>query len=206
MRRILMMTASVALIGLAACDKAPATGEPSPESSAAAPAAAPAVAAASSVDAELEQLKAVTPLDACATLTPEKLKVVYPDLTFEVHQNVAPQMSGYTWDSRCSYRAGVGSIEFAKDVPTHTVDIAIATVVSEAKAQANLGSRHEQAKTTTGYQAQPSVGTDAYAVTGTGMARLHFVKGQSEIQINVSDLKSPNEEKIKNAAALAQSL
>jgi hypothetical protein len=200
---MMILATGIAALALVACNReAPATSDaatPSP-ASAAAPAATP------SPDDEIAQLKAVTPLDACATLTQDKLKTVYPDLTFAVHQTLAPRMSGYTWDSRCSYRAGVGTIEFAKDASTHSVDIMIATVVSEAKAQANLASRAETAKTTNGYQPQPDLGANAYAVTDTAMARLYFVKGQSEIEIDVSDLQSPNAEKIAKAVALAKTL
>ena len=203
MRRMMILATGIAALALVACNReTPAGGDAAapPAASAAAPVAAP------SPDDEIAQLKAVTPLDACATLTQDKLKAVYPDLTFTVHQAVAPQMSGYMWDSRCSYRAGVGTIEFAKDAPTHSVDIMIGTVVSEAKAQANLASRVDTAKITNGYQPQPDLGTNAYAVTDTGMARLYFVKGQSEIQINVSDLETPSAEKIAKAVALAKSL
>lgn len=203
MRRMMILATGIAALGLMACNReTPAGGDAAvpPPASAAVPAAAP------SPDDEIAQLKAVTPLDACATLGQDKLKAVYPDLAFTVHQTLAPQMSGYMWDSRCSYRAGVGTIEFAKDAPTHSVDIMIATVVSEAKAQANLASRVDTVRTTNGYQPQPDLGANAYAVTDTGMARLYFVKGQSEIQINVSDLETPNAEKIAKAVALAKSL
>lgn len=198
MRRSLMMSAGVALLGLAGC------GDRTPP--AAGGTAAPAATPATSTDAELEQLKTVTPVNACATLTPEKLKAVFPDLSFEVHQALDPQMSGYVWDSRCSYRAGVGTMEYAKDTPTHTVEIFVATSATEDKARANLASRHETAVDATGYQAQPTLGANAYATANTGVAMLYFVKGQSEVQINVSDLKTPNDEKVRKVVALAQSL
>lgn len=203
MRRMMKVMAGVAMLGLAACDRAPPA---TPEAASPAPANASAMVPAASTDAELEQLKTVIPVDACATLTPEKLKAVYPDLNFDVHQKVDPQMSGYVWDSRCVYWAGVGSIEFAKDAPTHTVEIFVNTAANEDKAKANLASRYELATTTSGYQAQAALGPNAYTTTDTGMARLFFVKGQSEIQINVSDLKTPNAEKVSKAIALAQSL
>lgn len=207
MRRSMMVMAGVVILGLAACDRSPpAANEAATEAATLEQSAAPAAAPAASTDAELEQLKTVTPVDACATLTPEKLKTVYPDLTFDVHQKVDPQMSGYVWDSRCVYWAGVGTIDFAKDAPTHTVEIFVATAATEAKAKSNLASRHETATTTTGYQSQAALGENAYAVTNTGMASLFFVKGQSEVQINVSDLNTPNDEKIRKAVALAQSL
>jgi hypothetical protein len=207
MRRLMMVMAGVTVLGLAACDRSqPATGDTAAQAASPGTANAPAVAAAVSTDAEFEQLKTVTPVDACAWLTPEKLRAVYPDLTFEVNQKLEPRMSGYVWDSRCVYWAGVGTIDYAKDTPTHTVEIFVATSVSDAKAQANLASRHETAVSATGYQAQPSLGVNAYTTANTGVAMLYFTKGQSEVQINVSDLKTPNEEKIKNAIALAQSL
>ncbi|TXI49250.1 MAG: hypothetical protein E6Q50_08665 [Lysobacter sp.] len=196
MKRSIVAMASIAMLSLSACG-----GSQPPAAS-----ATPAAATAASPDAELEQLKTTTPVDACATLTPEKLKTVYPDLTFDVHQKIDPQMSGYVWDSRCVYWAGVGTIDFAKDAPTHTVEIFIATSATPEKAKANLASRHELATTTSGYQAQPTLGENAYSATDTGMGRLFFVKGQSEIQINVSDLKTTNDAKVKNAIALAQSL
>ncbi|TXH72720.1 MAG: hypothetical protein E6Q88_05985 [Lysobacteraceae bacterium] len=200
MRRMLMVTASVTLLGLTACDRSPPTSPDVPAAKAAAATTTP------SADAELDQLKTVTPVDACALLTPEKLAAVFQNLKFEVHQKLDPQMSGYVWDSRCVYWAGVGTYDFAKDAPTHTVDIFIATSVSEAKAKANLASRHEMATTTSGYQAQAALGEHAYTTTNTGMASLFFVKGQSEVQINVSNLKSPNDEKVKQVLAIAQSL
>lgn len=206
MRRLMMVAAGVALLGLSACDRTPPAGgeAAAPEKAAATAASAPAPVPAA--DPELEQLKTVTPVDACVLLTPDKLKTVYPDQTFEVHQKVDPQMSGYVWDSRCTYWAGVGTIDFAKDAPTHTVEIFVATAANEAKARSNLASRAETATTTSGYQPQAVLGANAYNVTDTGMARLFFVKGQSEVQINVSDLDSPNAEKVKKALALAQTL
>lgn len=204
MKRLMMM-ACIATLGSAACDRSkPANDDVA--SAEKATASTSAVAAAISTDAELDQLKTIKPVDACSWLTPEKLKAVYPDLTFEVHQKLEPRMSGYVWDSRCIYWAGMGTHEFAKDVPTHTLDIFVGTSVSEDKANANLASRHETAKAATGYQAQPAMGANAYTTTNTGISMLFFVKGQSEVQINVSDLKTPNDLKIKNAIAVAQSL
>jgi hypothetical protein len=190
-----------------ACDRSPpASGEAGTPAGSATPAPAPTAAAAPSVDAELEQLKTVTPADACAWLTPAKLKAVYPDLTFEVHQKLEPRMSGYVWDSRCIYWAGVGTIEFAKDTPTHTLEIFVATSASDAKAQARLASRQETATSTTGYQPQPSLGASAYSTNNTGVAMLFFVKGQSEVQLNASDLETPVNEKIEKLLAVARSL
>jgi hypothetical protein len=201
MTRSMYLVPSAMLLVLSACGS-----PPPPEAPADATPTAPPVAAAPSPDAELAQLEAVTPVDACAWLTPEKLKLVYPDLTFEVRQKLAPRTSGYVWDSRCTYWAGVGTFEFAKDVPTHTVEIFVATPVSEAKALANLAGRRELATATRGYQPQPSLGADAYATTNTGMASLFLVKAASEVQINVSDLDTPNDEKLRRAVALAQAL
>lgn len=194
---------SFTLLGLVACNKSPADA---PKAAAPVAAAKPAAAPATSTDPEFEQLKTMTAVDACATLTPEKLKTVFPELVFTVHQALAPRMSGYMWDSRCSYRAGVGTIEFAKDAPTHTVDIYIGTVVSEAKAKSNLASRAETAKSAPNYIAQPDLGPEAYSVTDTGMARVFFAMGKSEYQINFSDLKTPNAEKVKKVVALAKAL
>lgn len=203
MNRTMLLIPTVAVLMLCACDRAPPAGE---GQSSSAGVAAPVVVATPSPDAELEQLKTVTTVDACAWLTPEKLKLVYPDLAFEVQQKLEPRMSGYVWDSRCVYWAGVGSVAYAKDVPTHTVEIFVATSVSEAKALANLASRRETATSSTGYQPQTALGADAYATTNTGVAMLYFVKGQSEVQFNVSDLDTPNDEKVRKAVALAQSL
>lgn len=204
MRYVTAITIGLAGLGVVACDKAPADA---PKASAAsAPAVAAKPAAAPSTDLELEQLKTVTPVDACATLTPDKLKAVFPDLTFTQHQALAPRMSGYLWDSRCSYRAGVGTIDFAKDAPTHTVDIYIGTVANEAKAKANLASRGELAKAAPNYLAQPELGPEAYTVTDTGVARVFYLKGKSEYQLNFSDLKTPNAEKVKKVVALAKAL
>lgn len=203
MRRTMMVAAGVALLGLSACERTPSAGGEAvapPHAIAAAPAATPAPAA----DPELEQLKAVTPLDACALLTPDALKAVFPDQTFEVHQQVAPQLSGYVWDSRCVYWAGVGSIDVAKDAPTHAVEVFVATAANADKAQANLASRRSMASTTSGFQPQAALGANAYTVTDTAMARLFFVKDRSEVQISVSDLASPNAEKVGKALALAQ--
>ncbi len=191
------------LLGLVACNKTPADA---PKANAPIAVAKPAAAPAPSADAEFEQLKTMTGVDACATLTTEKLKTVFPELTFTLHQALAPRMSGYMWDSRCSYRAGVGSIDFAKDAPTHTVDIYIGTVVSDAKAKSNLASRAETAKSASNYITQPELGPDAYTITDTGMARAFFVKGKSEYQINFSDLKTPNAEKVKKVIALAKAI
>jgi hypothetical protein len=201
MNKVVLMISTSLALSLAACSKQPAN-----ESSVTPSASEPVAATTTSTDPEFEKLKTITPVNACATLTPEKLSAVFPDLKFEVHQKLDPQMSGYTWDSRCTYWAGVGTIEFAKDVPTHTVDIFINTVVSDEKAQSNLASRVDTAKSATGYQAQTTVGTNAYTITQTGVVSLYFVKGQTEIQLNFSDLKTPNDEKIKKLIAIAQSL
>lgn len=205
MRYVTAFMIAFAGLGLMACNKAPADAPKASTVSAPAAAAKPA-AAAPSTDPEFEQLKTVTAVDACATLTPDKLKAAFPDLTFTQHQALAPRMSGYMWDSRCSYRAGVGSIDFAKDAPTHTVDIAIGTVANEAKAKANLARRAELAKAAPNYIAQPELGPDAYSVTDTGVARVFYVKGQSEYQLNYSDLKTSNVDKVKKVVALAKTL
>lgn len=202
MRHSKPLIIAAALLALSGCSR-DAQSPAADQAAANAPAAAQ---ASTSTDAEYEQLKTVTPLDACATLTPEKLKAVFPALEFSVHQELKPQLSGYLWDSRCTYWAGVGTQEFAKDVPTHTVEIFIGTSANVEKAKRNLASRHETAVNATGYQAQAALGENAYSTTNTGFVSLFFVKGQSEIQINLSDLSTPNEQKIQNAIALAQSL
>ncbi len=208
MRRVRGFQLAFLMVFAVGCDREPAsTGDRAAATSAPAAAAAPSVTAASrALDPDLEALKSVVPMNACAALTPEKLKRVFPELSFEVHQKLEPRMSGYVWDSRCTYYAGVGTHEFAKDVPTHTVEIFAATSATEAKARANLASRRENATTSTGFRLEPSLGEDAYVVTSTGVAMLFFAKGASEIQINVSELKTTNDEKIKKAVALAGTL
>lgn len=159
-----------------------------------------------STDAEFEMLKTIKPVNACNALTPDKLDSVFPGLKFDLQQKIEPQISGYVWDSRCTYWAGLGTIEFAKNAPTHTVELFVTTPVTEAKALAHLASRHDSAKSQSSFRAQPEVGPNAYSVTNTGVATLHFVKGPSEMQINVSDLKTPNDEKVRRAVALAKAL
>ena len=188
---------------LVACSSEPAKDAAAPAASSA-PAAAPATAA--STDPELEQVKAATPLVACDLVTLDEVSAVYPGLKFSVKQNMAPQMSGYAWDSRCEYEAGKGTIEFAKEQPTHSVQVFATTVASEAKAQDHLKSRAEMAKGESTYAAQPALGPSAYTVRGTGMVSLFTVKGQTEIQLIVSELKSSNDEKIAKALALAKGL
>jgi hypothetical protein len=190
----------IALLALAGCSP----GSPPGAGSAQPPAvAAPPPAALPGPDAELAQLQAVAAVDACQWLTAEDLRTVWPDLAYEVHQALPPRLSGYAWDSRCTWWAGVGSIDFAKDTPTHTVEIFVATPVSEAKARQNLASRRETASAATGFQPQSALGADAYAITRTGAVSLYFVRGASEVQLNVSDLDSPNDEKLRKALALA---
>lgn len=203
MDRRMLMTAS-ALLGLAACNRSPTAS--ANDAGGPVNGAAVAAAPATTTDTELEQLKAVKPDDACAWLTPEKLSTSYSGLKFDVHQKVEPRMSGYVWDSRCVFWAGVGTRSFAKDVPTNTVEIFVGTAVSAAKARANLTSRQETATSATGYTAQPALGANAYSIVNTGVATVFFVKGQSEVQINVSDLDSTSDAKVKKAIALAQSL
>lgn len=199
MKRLMMLVASIALSGLSGCD----SSAPAADTAGANDQTSALVAGAPMVDAELEQLKNTIPVDACSWLPPEKLESVFPGLKFEVKQKLEPRMSGYVWDSRCSYQAGVGTIEYAKDTPTHTVDFFVNTAVSEAKAQSNLASRRESAVGTTGFQEQPDVGVNAYSSITTGMGRLHFVKGQTELQIQVSDLETSNEQKIANCMSIA---
>lgn len=192
------MPAAIALL-LSACDPAapPHTG---------AAAVAASAASAAPADPELEQVKAQSPIDACTLLTPEKLALVHPGLRFELRQKLEPRLSGYAWDSRCTWWAGVGTIEFAKDTPTHTVEIFVSTPASPDKARARLAQRREGASTGSGFQLQSALGPDAFASTQTGMASLYFVRGGSEVQINVSDLDTPNAEKVRKAVALAQGL
>jgi hypothetical protein len=199
MRLIIAMCISLA--SLSACQKdAPDTTNAAPSNS------ATSKADAQSLDPELEQLKAVKPVDACTLLSPEKLLAIYPKLKFEVHQKLEPRMSGYTWDSRCTYYAGVGSIEFAKDVPTHMVELFVNTVVSETKAQANLASRYDMAKSANGFAAQAELGPHVYAASQTGVVSLFAVKAQSELQINVSDLQSSSAEKTKKLIEVFKAL
>lgn len=206
--RVARLTGVIVSIS-AACDRAPtpAADKAAVTDKAPASGAAPAAATAPpSVDPELAQLQATTPVDACALVSPETLAKVFDGLKFEVHETLAPRMSGYVWDSRCVFWAGVGTLDFAKDVPTHTVDVFVATTVSPAKAQANHSARQQSAATTPGYQAKPELGEAAYATTATGLASLFFVKGASQVQINVSNLDTPNEQKIARAVALAKLL
>jgi hypothetical protein len=60
----------------------------------------------------------------------------------------------------------------------------------------------------TGYQAQAALGGNAYSITGTGtgFVNLFFVRGQSEMQINVSALQETSEEQIQQTIALAHAL
>lgn len=188
----------VALL-LAACgDAVP----PATDGTAVASAPAPAAGA----DAELEQVKALVPIDACALLAPEKLLRGWPDLRFELRQRLEPRLSGYAWDSRCTWWAGVGTIGFAKDTPTHTVEIFVATPATAAKARERLASRRETAAASSGFQTVPELGQDAYAIARTGVASVFFVRGGSEVQLNVSDLDTPDAEKVRKAVALVQSL
>lgn len=188
---------------LAACSSEPAKEAAAPAASTAAPAAP---ASAPSTDPELEPVKAATPVVACDLVTLEEVSALYPGLKFSVKQNVAPRMSGYAWDSRCEYEAGVGTVEIAKTQPTHSVQVFVNTVASEAKAQDHLKSRAEMAKGESTYKAQPDFGASAYTTRETGSVSLFLTKGQAEIQLVVSELNSPNDEKIKKALALAKSL
>lgn len=203
MRRLIGLLTGIAVLGLAACGQStPNSANATDPAIDSAPVASPTVAA----DPELEMLKTTTPVDACALLTQEELALVYPELKFELQQELKPRMSGYVWDSRCTYWAGLGAQEFAKDVPTHTVEIFVATYISDVRAQENLATRHESAMAATDFQEQLTLGTNAHATSSTGVAWLFFVKGQSQMQISVSDLDTPNEAKVAKAIALAQSL
>ena len=151
-------------------------------------------------------MKAATPVVACDLITLEEVSALYPGLKLTVKQNTAPQMSGYAWDSRCEYEAGVGTIEFAKTQPTHSVQVFATTVASEAKAQEHLKSRAESMAGESTYKAQPDLGPSAHTVRGTGSVSLFMMQGQTEIQLIVSELKSSNDEKIQKLLALAKGL
>lgn len=196
-----IVLALVLPLTLTACSSAPAT---EPAASTAAPAAAP--ASAPSTDPEFEAVKAATPVVACELITLEEVSALYPGITFTLKQKLDPRMSGYAWDSRCEYEAGVGTIEFAKTQPTHSVQVFVNTVASEAKAQERLKSRAESAVSASGYKAQPALGDSAYTVSATGTVSAFLVKGQAEIQLLVSELKSSNDEKIAKLLALAKRL
>lgn len=198
MRRSHLLVPLGALWALAACDRAtPADG-----AAQAGTAAVPVATAA--VDPDLEALMALVPVDACDWLGPSQFASIFLDLVFELRQKVEPRLSGYAWDSRCTWWAGVGTLAFAKDAPTHTVEIFLATPVSESKARANLASRRESAQAGSSFQPLPELGADAYVTTQTGAASLYFVRGGSEVQINVSGLDTPNAEMIRRAVALAR--
>lgn len=190
---------------LTACSgsSTPGSGQSAPAASTAAPAAP---ASAPSSDPEFEAVKAATPVVACDLITLEEVSALYPGLKFTVKQNTAPQMSGYAWDSRCEYEAGVGTIEFAKTQPTHSVQVFATTVASEAKAQEHLKSRAESMAGESTYKAQPDLGPSAHTVRGTGSVSLFMMQGQTEIQLIVSELKSSNDEKIQKLLALAKGL
>lgn len=204
------MTASLRLtviavalpLTLTACSGAPATEQAAPAASSSAPAAA----SAPSTDPEFEAVKAATPVVACDLVTLEEVSALYPGITFTLKTKLDPRMSGYAWDSRCEYEAGVGTLEFAKTQPTHSVQVFVNTVASEAKAQANLKSRAELAAGESTYRAQPELGPSGYTTTGTGTASAFLTKGQAEIQLLVSELRGPNDEKIKKLLTLAKSL
>lgn len=205
------MTASLRLTVLAvalpltltACSSGPATEQAAPAVSSAAPVAP---ASAPSTDPEFEAVKAATPVVACDIITVDEVSALYPGLTFTLKSKLDPRMSGYAWDSRCEYEAGVGTLEFAKTQATHSVQVFVSTVASEAKAQANLKSRAELAAGESTYKAQPDLGPSAYTNRQTGMVSLFLVKGQAEIQLIVSELKSSNDEKIVKVLTLAKSL
>lgn len=182
------------------------SGSSTPGSGQSAPAASTAAPAAPSSDPEFEAVKAATPVVACDLITLEEVSALYPGLKFTVKQNTAPQMSGYAWDSRCEYEAGVGTIEFAKTQPTHSVQVFATTVASEAKAQEHLKSRAESMAGESTYKAQPDLGPSAHTVRGTGSVSLFMMKGQTEVQLIVSELKSSNDEKIQKLLALAKGL
>jgi hypothetical protein len=164
-------------------------------------------APAPSGDAEFEQVKKTTPLVACELLTLEEVGRVIPAVQFSALPSKPPQMSGYAWDSRCEYQAGVGTMEISKETPTHVVQIFVNTVVNEAKALANLKSRAETAVSTTRYTPRPELGPSAYTIANVGYVSVFFSKGQAEIQINVSDiLESTYDQKVARVLALAKAI
>lgn len=205
------MTASLRLTVLAvalpltltACSSAPSTEPAPPAASSAAPAAP---ASAPSTDPEFEAVKAATPIVACDLITLDEVSALYPGLTFTLKQKLDPRMSGYAWDSRCEYEAGVGTVEFAKTTPTHSVQVFVNTVANEAKAQANLRSRAESAAGQPSYEAQPELGPSAFTRSQTGSVSLFLVKGQAEIHLLVSELRSSSDAKVAKLLALAKSL
>ena len=205
------MTASLRLTVLAvalpltltACSSAPSTEPAPPAASSAAPAAP---ASAPSTDPEFEAVKAATPIVACDLITLDEVSALYPGLTFTLKQKLDPRMSGYAWDSRCEYEAGVGTLEFAKTTPTHSVQVFVNTVANEAKAQANLRSRAESAAGQPSYEAQPELGPSAFTRSQTGSVSRFLVKGQAEIHLLVSELRSSSDAKVAKLLALAKSL
>ena len=188
---------------ITACSGAPPSEQAAPAASSSTPAAP---ASAPSADPEFEAVKAATPVVACDIVTLEEVSALYPGLTFTLKQKLDPRMSGYAWDSRCEYEAGVGTIEYAKSAPTHSVQVFVNTVANEAKAQANLKSRAEMMAGESTYKAHPELGPSAYTNRQTGTVSLFLVKGQAEIQLLVSELKSSNDEKIVKLLTLAKSL
>jgi hypothetical protein len=196
----LTIVAVASSLTLLACSEKPAADTAAAADAPASQAAAP------STDAEFEQVKATQPVVACDLLTLEKVALVMPNLQFSALPSKPPQMSGYAWDSRCEYHAGVGTMDYAKETPTHVVQIFVNTVASEAKALSNLKSRAESAVTTTQYTPRPELGASAYTISNVGFVSVFFTKGQAEIQINVSDMSSTYEQKVARVLALAKAL
>lgn len=199
---------SALLLTLPACAGSPAADRTTGDSaSPATTTAAPAAASAPSTDPELERLKSVTPVVACDLLPVAKIAPVFPGTTFTKFSENAPQLSGYAWDSRCEYRAGVGSVSYSKDTPTHSVQVFVRTLVDDAKAQANLASRVESAATATNYTPQPALGPSAYTISNVGYVSAFFVKGNAEVQLNVSELERlPVAQKVARVVALAKTM
>jgi len=161
------------------------------------------------VDDELERLKATTPVDACTLLTPEKLKSVLPKVNFELVQRLEPRLSGYAWDSRCTYGAGRGSIEFAKEQETHRVEFYVYTRASAEKAEEGLVTERKSAESSDSFSLRPELGKNAYSFRDLVGGTVHFVRGQSEMKMTYRELYIPGQEQhdmVSMALALAKAL
>jgi hypothetical protein len=155
-------------------------------------------------DPELSALRQVVAPDACQVFAAETLARVFPGVAFEVRERLEPRMSGYLWDSRCTYWAVVGSQPVAADAPTHTLDVFIRTSANETKAAERLAEQHRGATTSRDYRALPELGADAHTTADTGVASVFYRRGASEFQLRYSDLGTPSEQKVQRLVELAQ--
>jgi hypothetical protein len=148
------------------------------------------------------ELKKVTPIEACTVLPVASINAQFVGQDFKVFDERKAQQSGYLYISSCEFRSGSAG----NGVPTHVFSVAVRTNATESEAGAYQITSFEDAKSTSGYKAQPSIEEYAYSTVDTGSTKLYFQKGLSLYELTASNLTDSNDARTEKLLKLAQEI